>query len=137
MSDAHGRSVWDGQRGLGGGDQPCARAWRPGEISRPPASTQGGTMAPHTPVTILLIDDEPGVVRALARLLHRDGYTVDTAADGQHAWAKLHTQRYDVILCDLRLPALDGPALYTRLRQQAPALCPRVIFLTGDTFSTA
>ena len=58
MSDAHGRSVWDGQRGLGGGDQPCARAWRPGEISRQPASTQGGTMAPRTPVTIL--PDSPG-----------------------------------------------------------------------------
>jgi CheY-like chemotaxis protein len=91
-------------------------------------------MAPQTPVKILLIDDEPSVVRALARLLHHDGYTVDTAADGQQALAKLHTQRYDAILCDLRLPGLDGPALYTRLRQQAPALCQRMIFLTGDTW---
>jgi CheY-like chemotaxis protein len=94
-------------------------------------------MAPHIPVTILLIDDEPSVVRALARLLHRDGYTVDTAADGQQALAQLHTQRYDVILCDLHLPGLDGPALYTMLRQQAPALCQRVIFLTGDTLGAA
>ena len=39
-------------------------------------------------------------------------------------------------LCDLRMPELDGRAFYARLRQQAPALCQRVIFLTGDS-STA
>ena len=94
-------------------------------------------MAPHTPVTILLIDDEPSFVRGLTRLLHRDGYTVDTAVDGPQAWAQLHRQPYDVILCDLRLPGLDGPALYTQLQQQAPALCQRVIFLTGDTLDAA
>jgi CheY-like chemotaxis protein len=90
-------------------------------------------MAPHTPVTILLIDDEPSFVRGLARLLHRDGYIVDTVDNGQRALALLHTQRYDVILCDLQMPVLDGPALYRLLAQQAPALCQRVIFLTGDT----
>lgn len=94
-------------------------------------------MAPHIPVTILLIDDEPSFVRGLAQLLHRDGYTVDTAGDGQQALAQLHRQPYDVILCDLQLPGLDGPALYTRLLQQAPALCQRVIFLTGDTMGAA
>ena len=65
-------------------------------------------MAPQTPGKILLIDDEASFVRALARLLHREGYTVHTAAHGQHALAQLRTQRYDVILCDLRMPALDG-----------------------------
>ena len=87
----------------------------------------------HTPVKLLLIDDEPGFVRGLARLLHRDGYTVDTADNGHHALAQLHAQPYDVILCDLHMPGLDGSALYDILLCQSPSLCQRVIFVTGDT----
>jgi CheY-like chemotaxis protein len=80
-------------------------------------------MAPQTPVKILLIDDETSFVRALAQLLCREGYTVHTVANGQQALPKLRTQRYDVILCDLRMPALDGPTLYTLVQQQSPAVC--------------
>ena len=90
-------------------------------------------MTAHPTGTILLIDDEPGFVRALARLLHRDGYRIDTAAEGRQALALLQTQHYDVILCDLQMPGLDGFTFYTRLQQQAPALCHRLIFITGDT----
>ena len=90
-------------------------------------------MTAHPTGTILLIDDEPSFVRALARLLRLDGYRVDTAAEGQQALAQLQTQHYDVILCDLRMPGLDGFTFYTRLQQQVPALCHRIIFITGDT----
>jgi len=90
-------------------------------------------MAPHPPVSILVIDDEPSLVRALARLLQRDGYVVATARNGRHALAALQAQPYDVILCDLRMPELDGRAFYAQLQQRAPALCQRVMFLTGDS----
>jgi CheY-like chemotaxis protein len=90
-------------------------------------------MAPHTPRSILVIDDEPSIVHALTRLLQRDGYVVETAGNGRHALAALQAQHYDVILCDLRMPELDGRAFYAHLRQRAPALCQRVIFLTGDS----
>jgi CheY-like chemotaxis protein len=90
-------------------------------------------MAPPRPAKILLIDDEPSIIRGLARLLHRDGYTVETAVNGQQALALLQERRYDVIVCDLQMPDVDGPAFYATLRRQAPALCQRVIFLTGDT----
>ena len=89
-------------------------------------------MAVPTPRTILVIDDEPSIVRGLARLLRREGYTVATAGNGRQALAQLQGQRFDVILSDLRMPELDGPAFYTHLQQQAPALCQRVIFLTGE-----
>lgn len=90
-------------------------------------------MAPHPLGSILIIDDEPSMMRALARLLSRDGYLVATADNGRHALVALQGQSYDVILCDLRMPELDGRAFYARLRQWAPALCQRVIFLTGDS----
>ena len=90
----------------------------------------------HTPLTILLIDDEPSFTCALAQLLRRDGDTVDTAANGQLALAHLQAQRYDVVLCDLRMPALDGEGFYTILSRQHAYLRKRVLFLTGDTLGT-
>jgi CheY-like chemotaxis protein len=90
-------------------------------------------MAPYTSGNILVIDDEVSLVRALVRLLQRDGYVVATASNGRQALAALQAQRYDVILCDLRMPELDGRAFYAHLQQWAPALCQRVIFLTGDS----
>jgi CheY-like chemotaxis protein len=94
-------------------------------------------MPPHPPFTILLIDDEPSFVSALARLLRHDGSTVDTAANGSLALTQLQTHRYDVVLCDLRMPMLDGPDFYATLLQQHAYLCQRVIFLTGDTLGDA
>jgi CheY-like chemotaxis protein len=90
-------------------------------------------MAPHTPRRILVIDDEPGIVHALTRLLQRDGYVVETAGNGRSGLAALQAQCFDVILCDLRMPELDGRAFYAHLWQRAPTLCQRVIFLTGDS----
>jgi DNA-binding response OmpR family regulator len=87
----------------------------------------------HTPLTILIIDDEPSFTSGLARLLRHDGSTVDTAVNGHLALAHLQAQRYDVVLCDLRMPALNGVAFYTILSRQHAYLRKRVIFLTGDT----
>jgi CheY-like chemotaxis protein len=47
-----------------------------------------------------------------------------------------HVLRYDVILCDLLMPVLNGPDFYARLRREYPALVPRVIFVTGDTLQS-
>jgi two-component system NtrC family sensor kinase len=85
--------------------------------------------------TILLVDDEPGIVKGLTQLLRRDGHTIDTAANGRLALAQLQERAYDLILCDLRMPELDGPGLYRALEQQESPLCQRFIFLTGDTLS--
>ena len=90
-------------------------------------------MAGQPSLRILIFAAEPGFAGGLARLLSRDGATVETASDGQAAVAQLHAQRYDVVLCDLLMPTLNGPDLYALLRQHDPALCQRMIFLTGDT----
>ena len=88
-------------------------------------------MAVPPPTTILVIDDEPSLLRGVARVLRREGYTVATAANGRHALAQLQVQLYDVILSDLQMPDIDGRAFYALLRQQYPALCKRVIFSPG------
>ena len=73
---------------------------------------------------ILLVDDEPSIVKALTRLLRRDGHTVDTASNGRLALARLQERTYDVILSDLRMPELDGPGLYRALAGPLSASVP-------------
>ncbi|NJM53278.1 MAG: sigma-54-dependent Fis family transcriptional regulator [Blastocatellia bacterium] len=65
------------------------------------------------------------------------GHTVETASDGERAWQELEQQDYDVLLCDINMPRLDGISLLRRLREkrQNP---PEVIMLTGHaTVETA
>jgi PAS domain S-box-containing protein len=100
-----------------------------------PQRTDAVPPAPGAAKTILVVDDEASITRALAHLLRRDGHTVDTAANGRLALSKLHTQAYDLLLCDLRMPELDGPGLYQALQHEHPYYLARVIFLTGDTLS--
>jgi len=91
------------------------------------------TRAPDAPRRILVIDDEQSFRHGLTQLLRRDGYTVDTAANGDLALRQLHEQCYDVVLCDLRMPGLDGVDFYDMLSHQHAYLRKRVLFLTGDT----
>ncbi|MGE3539630.1 MAG: PAS domain S-box protein [Candidatus Tectimicrobiota bacterium] len=106
-----------------------------GSLERQTSLLEAQRAPADTAKTVLIVDDEPGIARALAHLLRRDGHTVDTASNGRLALRKLQEQPYDLILCDLRMPDLDGPGLYQALQQQLPHLLSRIIFLTGDTLS--
>jgi C4-dicarboxylate-specific signal transduction histidine kinase len=99
----------------------------------PPAPEPLAPASP--PSTILIVDDEIGIVRGLARLLRRDGHQVDTASNGRQALGMLHEREYDLILCDLRMPELDGPGVYRAVGAFQPQALQRFIFLTGDTLS--
>jgi PAS domain S-box-containing protein len=94
-----------------------------------------GNLPPIRGQSILIVDDEVGIRSALAYLLRRDGHEVDTATNGVEALAKLQSRSFDLILCDLRMPELDGPALYRALQDGSSQLQQRFIFLTGDTLS--
>ena len=72
---------------------------------------------------------------ALRRLLQRSGYDITAAANGLEGLAALQAHSYEVILCDLRMPALDGPGFYHELERRYPHLVSRIIFLTGDALS--
>jgi PAS domain S-box-containing protein len=91
--------------------------------------------SPARTATILVIDDEPGIASTLVHVLSRSGHAVDTAFNGRLALAKLAERAFDLILCDLHMPELDGPAFYQELARHHPQLLPRTIFLTGDTLS--
>jgi two-component system response regulator AtoC len=65
---------------------------------------------------ILVVDDEENIRHMLALLLRREGYAVSTADDGQKALEMLGGNEFDAILCDLRMPRLDGMGLLHELR---------------------
>jgi CheY-like chemotaxis protein len=78
---------------------------------------------------VLLVDDEPLLVRSFARLLRARGAVTDTAENGQAALEKLATQSFDLVLCDVRMPVMDGPSMLTELRQRGDQT--PLVFLTG------
>ena len=103
----------------------------------PPGATR--TNAATRPVrkpSLLVIDDEESIRRALRRYFERRGWIVDEAADGDEASAKLLApdadSRFDVVLCDLKMPGVSGPDLYKRVVREAPFLATRMILSTGD-----
>ena len=67
---------------------------------------------------LLIIEDEPDLLRALSRALREDGYAVDTAEDGEDGCYKALENEYDAIVLDWMLPQMNGLALLTALRKQ-------------------
>ena len=57
---------------------------------------------------ILVVDDEPGLRQTVSRILGAEGHTVGTASEGEEALNKLSTDDVDLVLCDLRMPKMDG-----------------------------
>jgi two-component system NtrC family sensor kinase len=100
-----------------------------------PEARAAETTAPIQGKRILVVDDEPEVAAVLSDMLSADGHEVETAENGAVALDKLRGRAYDLILCDLRMPELDGPGLYQELQRRDPQLCRRIIFLTGDVLS--
>ena len=65
---------------------------------------------------LLLVEDEPDLLRSLARTLREEGYAVDTAEDGEEGFFKATNAGYDAIVLDAMLPEMDGWELLRRLR---------------------
>src|SRR6201993_1363654 len=64
---------------------------------------------------ILLIDDEKSIRRSLREILEFEKYTVDEAEDGQAGLAKITSEQFDLVLCDVKMPKLDGLELLQKL----------------------
>jgi two-component system NtrC family sensor kinase len=89
------------------------------------------------PARLLVVDDEEEIRGMLSEILTLDGHLVEQAANGNEALARLAEGRFDLVISDLLMPALDGPGLYERLRRNDPAMAERLLFLTGDTLSAS
>jgi two-component system NtrC family sensor kinase len=81
---------------------------------------------------VLVIDDEEPILQMVREALAQRGYEVDLASDGETGLQHLSKKRYDVTLCDWKMPGLNGREVYERIHAQSPAQAERFIFITGD-----
>jgi len=85
---------------------------------------------------VLLVEDERALAAAVSEALTDAGLKVDYAGDGEEALARVRQKDYDAVICDLKMPRVDGMMLYRAMAAATPALARRVIFVTGDVAGT-
>ncbi|MGH9707596.1 MAG: hybrid sensor histidine kinase/response regulator, partial [Candidatus Acidiferrales bacterium] len=100
---------------------------RAGSASKSPGET--GALRPGR---ILVVEDEPTVARLIVDVLGEEGHQVDAVLDSQEGLTLLSRASYDLVICDLRMPRLDGPAFYEALVRSGSPLRDHIVFITGD-----
>ena len=108
-----------------------------GQVTETAAGNGGSVASASDGHRILVVDDEPEIADTLAEILGMAGHSVDTSDCGQTALERIAETDYDLILTDLRMPKMDGPALYAALQQKHPELCGRMLVITGDTLQAS
>ena len=81
---------------------------------------------------ILVVEDEPTVARLIADVLEDEGFQVDVQLDGREALQQADRETYDLVICDMKMPGLDGQHFYQALVQAGNPLSKRFLFVTGD-----
>ncbi|MEM9461746.1 MAG: response regulator [Myxococcota bacterium] len=107
---------------------PEATTHRPGSETDPPRS------APREPSQsgrILVIDDEPFILRIIERILRH--YPVTCVPNAQEGLERCTREHFDVILCDIMMPGTSGCDFHRQLGQLAPGVEERIVFLTGGS----
>jgi two-component system, cell cycle sensor histidine kinase and response regulator CckA len=83
-------------------------------------------------LSVLLVEDEPALAAAVVEALADAGFKVDHAGDGEEALACVRRSNYDLIVCDLKMPRLDGMQFHKAIATSSPGLSKKMIFVTGD-----
>ena len=82
---------------------------------------------------ILVVDDEPAIRRALTRYFASRGHAVVSARDGPEAIKLARQAAFDVVICDLRLPGLDGHEVVRQIRSLTAGVRTRCIIMSGGS----
>jgi FixJ family two-component response regulator len=89
-----------------------------------------------TSPTVLLVDDDPELLRLLSMRLHAAGFNVETALGGEQALTLISVSRPQVVITDLRMEGLDGMTLFHRIHQLDPDL-PVIVLTAHGTIPDA
>ncbi|OCC14316.1 sensor histidine kinase [Dissulfuribacter thermophilus] len=81
---------------------------------------------------ILLVEDEPEIAALLTEILGQK-FDVSWARNGDEALRSIESNVFDLIVSDIRMPGLDGIALYQQLREMDPSYCKKIVYTTGIT----
>ena len=80
---------------------------------------------------ILIVDDEPFILRSLAFVLRKEGYDVDTASDGEAGLEKLSQNNYDVTFLDIMMPKMGGFEVLEKVKTLDPPIDTKIVFLSA------
>lgn len=84
---------------------------------------------------VLVVDDEDFVRSLIVDVLTNLGHQVEAASGGAEALRRCERMQFDLVVSDLRMPKMDGAALYQALRDEYGPAMPRMIFVTGQAHS--
>jgi CheY-like chemotaxis protein len=91
--------------------------------------------SPLAGLRLLFVDDEPALRQSMEAFGRLRGFDVVTAPEGRAALAAVEAGGFDAVVCDLRMPGMDGAAFYEALRAHHPVLAQRTVMVTGDMMS--
>jgi signal transduction histidine kinase/CheY-like chemotaxis protein len=141
----HGGHVDVGDAPGGGARFAVLWPWQPGLAATsatelPAAAESMPTLAAYGPPAgrrLLVIDDEPLVRSMIAQRARTDGWSVEEVASGEEGLRCLLEQgdRFDAVVCDVRMPGMSGAGFHDALARQAPQWLQRLVFVTGDLAS--
>ena len=84
---------------------------------------------------VLVVDDEQNVALMVVTLLQSLGHQAEATFSGREAMEKIDRESYDMVICDLKMPEVDGRQIYQFINAHHPALLKRLLFVSGDTMS--
>ena len=108
--------------------------------SSPEAGREAAPLSLRSPlagIKLLFVDDEPALRSGMEAFGVLRGFTVIAADGGESALTTARSMGLDAVVCDLRMPGMDGYAFHEQLRLERPGLAARTIFITGDLVTTA
>jgi two-component system NtrC family sensor kinase len=135
----HGGRIWVKSEGCSGASffVELPVAMRPAQpASAPPPPAAAVSLDRFKGARVLVVEDEPALAVAVSEALGDAGFVVDRAGDGEEGLSRLAEQSYELIVCDLKMPRIDGMQFYRAMAAATPALARRVIFVTGDVAGT-
>jgi two-component system OmpR family response regulator len=90
-------------------------------------------MLPTVSPRVLLVDDDPVIIRLLEVNFRLDGFDVSSASHGTEALERVRAERPDAVVLDVMMPGLDGYQVAAAIREDAQLAATLVVFLTART----
>jgi signal transduction histidine kinase/FixJ family two-component response regulator len=86
--------------------------------------------------SVLVVEDEPTVARLIADVLEDEGMSAEVLMDSRAALDRAAREHYDLVICDMKMPGLDGQNFYKALVRAGNSLRGRFLFVTGDVVAS-
>ncbi len=93
--------------------------------------------SPIAGIRLLFVDDEPAICSSVLAYARTRGFTVITAPNAEQALEIMRDTSVDAVVCDIRMPGMDGFAFHNWLKLERPGLAQRTVFITGDVVTAS